>query len=171
MRESERIADQLKRAFDGDAWSGPSVRDVLNGVTAEMAFKRPLQDVHSIWELVHHITAWVDIVRRRVEGENFAVVEDINFPPVKDRTETAWSESLRQMEQAVDALQNTILKLQESRLDEITLPHGDSVYILLHGAVQHSLYHAGQIILLKRFWTTLMSRQQQMNADAMTDEQ
>jgi len=42
-------------------------------------------------------------------------------------------------------------------LDEITPPHGDSVYILLHGAVQHSLYHAGQIILLKRFWTTLLA--------------
>jgi len=73
MNETERIADQLKRAFHGEAWSGPSVREVLQGVTADIAAKRPIADAHSIWELVHHITAWVDIVRRRVAGEAVTV--------------------------------------------------------------------------------------------------
>jgi hypothetical protein len=156
MMETERIADQLKRAFYGEAWSGPCVKEILDGVTAEMAHKRPLHDVHSIWELVHHITAWVDIVRRRVGGEVFTVAPDVNFPPVNDTSESGWAESLRRMEHAESELRNAILKLPESRLDEPAVPGGDSVYVLLHGAVQHSLYHAGQIILLKRFWTTLL---------------
>jgi len=150
MKETERIADQLKQAFYGDAWSGPSVMETLHGVTAEMAVKRPLPDVHSIWELVHHVTAWVDIVRRRVERETFHVTDDENFPPVSETTESAWNASLKQLQRAQHALRETILGLSEARLDEPAVPGGSSVYNQLHGAVQHSLYHAAQIVLLKK---------------------
>jgi hypothetical protein len=150
MNETERIGDQLKRAFYGEAWSGPCVNEVLEGVTPEMAAKRPLPDVHSIWELVHHIAAWVNIVQRRVLGEAVAVCEDINFPPVRETTHEAWQQSKRSMAGAEEELRATILRLPQSRLDEPAIPGGDSVYVLLHGAVQHSLYHAGQIALLKK---------------------
>ena len=155
MNETDRIADQLRRAFYGEAWSGPSVKEVLEGVTAEMAAKRPIQDAHSIWELVRHITAWVDIVRRRVEGEDVKVTEDINFPPVKDTSESAWTESLRRMEQAEAELQKTILGISQSRLEQPAVEGGSSVYNQVHGAIQHSLYHAGQIMLLKKAVNTL----------------
>jgi hypothetical protein len=73
-----------------------------------------------------------------------------------DRTENAWQESRTRMMAAESDLRAAILRISESRLDEPGIPGGDSVYILLQGAVQHSLYHAGQIILLKRFWTALL---------------
>src|SRR5437879_1774677 len=58
MTEVERILDQLKRAYEGNAWHGPSVREALEGITAEQATKRPLANAHSIWELAHHIAVW-----------------------------------------------------------------------------------------------------------------
>jgi hypothetical protein len=156
MQENERIADQLKRAFYGDAWSGPCVKDVLDGVTAQMAAARAIPEAHSIWELVHHITAWVDIVRREVMGETLDVTADINFPPVNDTSDGAWQQSLKQMEDAEAALRNLITSIPGSKLDEPAGPDGRyTVYLLLHGAVQHSLYHAGQIMLMKRSLTTL----------------
>jgi uncharacterized damage-inducible protein DinB len=151
MREAERIADQLKRAFYGEAWSGPSVKDVLDGVTAPMAAQRSVPEAHSIWELVHHITAWTNIVRRRLLGETVDVTPDVNFPPITDESEANWQQSLKQMEEAEIALRNLILNTPESRLDESAGPGGNNVYVLLHGVVQHSLYHAGQIMLMKRF--------------------
>jgi uncharacterized damage-inducible protein DinB len=150
MTETERIADQLKRAFYGEAWSGPSVREVLEGVTPEKAARRPLDEAHSIWELVHHITAWVDIVRRRVAGETVMVTSTVNFPPVREVSAVAWQESIKAMNNAEERLRQFILEVPESRFDEPVPPTGDSVYVLLHGAVQHSLYHAGQIALLKK---------------------
>src|SRR5262245_22098814 len=136
-QENERIADQLNRAFYGEAWSGPSVKDVLDGVTAPLAVERAIPEAHSIWELVHHITSWLDIVRRRTSGEVFEVTADLNFPPINDNSEGAWQQSLKKMEEAEAALRNLITTLPDSKLDEVTRPHGDSVYLLLHGAVQH----------------------------------
>ena len=155
--ETERIADQLKRAFHGEAWSGPSVKESLEGVTAEMAFEQALPEAHSIWELVHHITAWVQFVHKRVvSGESVNVTQELNFPPVNDKSEGAWQESITKMEAAEEALRKAILDFPESRLNEIFhAQSGTSYYIQMHGAVQHSLYHAGQIILMKRFLTTM----------------
>jgi len=52
MRESERIADQLKRAFEGKSWHGPSLLEILKDVTAGQAAARPIPGAHSIWEIV-----------------------------------------------------------------------------------------------------------------------
>ncbi|MGA2262460.1 MAG: hypothetical protein ABSH28_13620 [Acidobacteriota bacterium] len=37
MTEVERIADQLQRSMEGNAWHGPALLEVLEGVTAEEA--------------------------------------------------------------------------------------------------------------------------------------
>ena len=83
------------------------------------------------------------------------VTEDVNFPPVKDTSESAWNESLKRMEQAEAELQKTILGISESRLEQPAVEGGSSVYNQVHGAIQHSLYHAGQIMLLKKAVNTL----------------
>jgi hypothetical protein len=71
IEENVRIADQLKRAFEGDAWHGPAVLEVLQGVTARAAASKPIPGAHSIWELVLHIAAWDGVIRRRMEGCSF----------------------------------------------------------------------------------------------------
>src|SRR5947208_3008287 len=116
MKETERIEDQLKRAFHGDAWHGPAVKEALEGVSAEIAVQKPVQTAHSIWELVLHVTTWLDVVRRRSLGESFTVPEEVNFPPVNDTSEAAWNESIRRIEAAEAALRMTILQTAESRL-------------------------------------------------------
>jgi hypothetical protein len=37
MSEIQRIIDQLQRAFDGDAWSGPSLEATLQNLSAAQA--------------------------------------------------------------------------------------------------------------------------------------
>ena len=68
MSEINRIVDQMDRAFAGDAWHGPSLASLLEGISAEDAAKHPVRGAHSIWELVNHIAAWNSIVRQRAEG-------------------------------------------------------------------------------------------------------
>ncbi|MEO8434232.1 MAG: hypothetical protein ABI596_05010 [Pyrinomonadaceae bacterium] len=51
MTETERILDQLERVYEGEAWHSPSVRETLEGVSAEKAAARTVPGAHSIWEL------------------------------------------------------------------------------------------------------------------------
>ena len=56
--EGERIADEIGMALNGGAWHGPSLTEVLSGLTWRDAIQRPIPAAHNIWELVNHLTAW-----------------------------------------------------------------------------------------------------------------
>jgi uncharacterized damage-inducible protein DinB len=150
MREIERISDQLNRAFAGNAWHGPSVKEALDGVDAALAASRRLPGAHTIWELANHIGAWADIVRRTIQGEKVEVTAELNFPPVNETTEEAWTGAKQKLNDIHAALVGTAATLAEARLDEPAVEGSSSVYALLHGVAQHYVYHAGQIVLLKK---------------------
>ena len=67
--EPALIAEQLRRAFEGDAWHGPALLELLREMDAATAAAQPLPDVHSIWELVLHVSAWDDAACRRLDGD------------------------------------------------------------------------------------------------------
>ena len=90
MSETARIRNQFERAFNGEAWHGPSVLALLDGVTAEQAAAHPIPGAHSIWELTLHIAAWEDACRRRLQGDPAQLSDDENFPPITDTTPSAF---------------------------------------------------------------------------------
>ncbi|MGH8163979.1 MAG: hypothetical protein ACREP1_06565, partial [Rhodanobacteraceae bacterium] len=68
VAETARIADQLRRVYEGHAWLGPSLKELLSGIDEAHAARRPIPHVHTIWELVLHITAWMRIGRDRLSA-------------------------------------------------------------------------------------------------------
>lgn len=150
VEERSRIADQLKRAFEGDAWHGPSVLEVLEGVSAHAAPAKPISGAHSIWELVLHIAAWDGAIRRRMEGQALQLSPEQDFPPVKDTSDSAWHSALESLKQRHADLIQGVLAMPDHRLTSQVPGKDYDFYHMLHGAVQHELYHAGQIALLKK---------------------
>lgn len=148
VSESCRIADQLRRSYEGPAWHGPSLREALEGVTPDMAARRYAADVHTIRELVVHLSKWAAAARRFV-AENFYV----SLTGADDWLEPTgnWSDALENMARAQRELWEEVGKLPDARLEDVLSAQKQyTVYILLHGVVQHNLYHAGQISLLKK---------------------
>jgi uncharacterized damage-inducible protein DinB len=153
MRETARIADQLRRAFSGDAWHGDSLMEILDGVTAAQAAARAIPHAHTIWELVLHIAAWDGAVRRRLGGEAVDLSDEQNFPPVLDTSESAWRKTLEHVRQVHGELIQAVSESPDTRLaEQVPGKQGAhyNFYYMLHGVVQHELYHAGQIALLKK---------------------
>src|ERR1700736_6205287 len=106
--ESSRIADQLRRAFDGTAWHGPSLMELLKDVDAATAAARPLPRVHSIWELVLHVAAWAAAGFRRLGGETVQLTGTANFPVVPRPAEAAWRKAVIQVKRTHDVLVKTV---------------------------------------------------------------
>lgn len=157
--EIRRIKDQLDRAVNGPAWHGPSILQALEGVSAAQAAARPIPGAHSIWELVEHTTAWLDIVRQRVDGTAPSrIPESMNWPPLngsgatETETEIEWKRAVSRLKKAAGQLGRRIASADDSRLRDELRGVDDtwSAYVSLHGVIQHVLYHAGQIALLKK---------------------
>jgi uncharacterized damage-inducible protein DinB len=148
--ESSRIAEQLRRAFDGTAWHGPALLELLEDVDAATAAAKPLKDVHSIWELVLHIAVWDRAASIRLSGVQTQPEGDDNFPVVPKPTSANWRRAIRQVAQAHRTLVKMVEALPDSRLWERVPGKKYDFYFNLHGVVQHELYHAGQIAILKK---------------------
>ena len=153
MSETARLADQIRRAFDGDAWHGDSVLELLANVDAATAAARPINNAHSIWELVLHIAAWDDAVRRRTGGTAVTLADEQNFPPVKDASEGAWRKAVEHVKHVHNELVKAVAAFPDSRLQEQVPGKSEdyyNFYYMFSGIVQHELYYAGQIALLKK---------------------
>ena len=156
--EPALIAEQLRRAFEGNAWHGPAVLELLDDVDAVTAAAKPLPDVHSIWELVLHVAVWDAVACRRLAGEKCQPEGIANFPVVPKPTEAAWRKAVTQAKRAHDVLVKTVATLPESRLRERVPGKKYDFYHMLHGVAQHELYHAGQIAILKKTQAIAASR-------------
>ncbi len=152
--EVERIQDQYRRAFEGEAWHGPSVLALLEGVTALQAAAHPIPAAHSIWELTLHIAAWERACMRRLNGDTAQLTDEEDWQRINDGSEAAWEKTKQLLIDTHRELLDAIAKVDESRLNEPIIKHPEipfsSVYVTLHGGVQHDLYHAGQIAILKK---------------------
>jgi hypothetical protein len=116
MTEAERIADQLRRACEGEAWHGQPLKEILAGITAEQAARRVVPNTHTIWELVLHIGAWESIVRRRLGGEAVSATPEMDWPPVRDTSEAAWKNALDALERGNLQLRQAIAALSDDQL-------------------------------------------------------
>jgi uncharacterized damage-inducible protein DinB len=150
MSETARIADQLNRAFAGDAWHGPALLEILASVDVATAAARPITQAHSIWELTLHVAAWDTAVLHRIGGKAASPTDEENFPKIKDASESAWRGAVATFQRRHQELLQAISDMPDSRLTERVPGEDYDFYFMLHGAVQHALYHAGQIVLLKR---------------------
>ncbi|HEY6967689.1 MAG TPA: DinB family protein [Candidatus Angelobacter sp.] len=150
--ETSRIADQLRRAFNGEAWHGPDLHALLSDVKAKRAHAHPVAGAHSIWELVLHIEVWTGAAMRAIQGTPMPKIVGTaeDWRTVTDASEQAWSNAVQSLFKTKDELAAAIEQFPDTRLTEIVPGRKYDFYYLFHGIVQHSLYHAGQIALLKK---------------------
>ena len=150
MGERQRILDLLDRAYRANAWHGPALLETLDGVKAPLAAKRPPRAAHSIWELVEHIATWNDVVARRLSGEIPTVSDEMNFPRARKPTPAAWKASLRRLARTHARFRREVARFPIAKLGR-KRPRVDQTWnVLIHGQIQHMLYHAGQIAMLRR---------------------
>jgi uncharacterized damage-inducible protein DinB len=155
--ERKRIRGFFEQALRGEPWHGPSLEAALKGVDAEAAAARSIEDAHSIWEIVLHLTGWTREVARRLEGAEPRPPSAGDWPEAEPADESRWEEARADLSTAHEELLTALDRILPSRLEEIVggrrdLPLGTGVSYreMILGSLQHDAYHAGQIALLKK---------------------
>lgn len=149
-----RIIDLFNDTYESEqAWHGPSLVEVLRGVTPRMADRRIASSTHTIAELVFHITTWRIFAVRKLQGDakfdiksneknwkTFSVVDDFEWETLQMELSLSQEELIGELEK----------KTSDKFLEDIVPGRDYTYYTLLHGLVNHDLYHAGQIALIKK---------------------
>ncbi len=149
---SRLLLQALDQGYNRKAWHGPTLKQSLRGVTAEVAAWRPGTAGrrggarHNIWELAVHAAYWKFTVRRRLLGEkrgSFVLKGSNWFRRPVDSSEAAWRLDLAILESEHQKLRGVIKDYLK------TNQRGAQSYVLF-GIAFHDVYHAGQIRLLRQ---------------------
>jgi hypothetical protein len=154
----ERSSDELIATVFGTAWHGDSLRDILQDVDAEQAQARPVRDAHSIWEIVMHLDAWIELFSGALRGiaipEWAAMPKEQDWPPPEGQSqgqsELEWERCVSSLLKHHAAFAEAIAKFGDDRLESIVPGRSYNFNRLFHSASLHVAYHAGQIALLKK---------------------
>jgi uncharacterized damage-inducible protein DinB len=149
--EIQKLTSLLHRTFEKGAWHGPTVKEVLQGITAATALNK-LPNTHSIIELVSHMTSWRNFTIKKLEGDlDYKVSDEQNFPALKN-----WSQALQELDESQRNLLAAVEKFPVEKLSELVagVTQKYTYYTLIHGIIHHDLYHTGQIILITKATAT-----------------
>jgi DinB superfamily len=154
MSECKRIAHQLACTISGEAWYGDSLQDVLRDVTATQAATHPIPGAHSTWELISHLTAWVEFALGALDGVPIppwpGVPVELDWPPIIDTSSPAWKCATDAFFTDHFRLVERIAAFTDVRLEDVVPGRDYNFYRLFQSTIQHAVYHAGQIALLKK---------------------
>ncbi|MEM6964477.1 MAG: DinB family protein [Bacteroidota bacterium] len=152
-KEPHRIVQQFRAAAHGTPWHGDSILKILEGVTAEEAAARPIPNSHSIWDYLVHIMNWREYVVRNLMDATPYTVElntEKDWTTITDFSEEAWQATLAAFQKSTDELSKATATVDPDKLTEVMPGSKYSLYAILHGVIQHDIYHSGQIRLLKK---------------------
>lgn len=146
MSDIAEISGLLKRVYNGKAWHGPSIMEVLKDMDETLARKR-IGNSHSIVQLVLHMVSWRTFVTKRLLGDNaFELSDAENFP-----NESNWTTAFQKLEQSQAELVKAIDSASNSLLHENVASRKYDFFVLLHGIIHHDIYHIGQIQMIKKY--------------------
>jgi uncharacterized damage-inducible protein DinB len=145
MIETQRIAQGYRAATIKGAWYGPTLAEMLAGISAELATTPPVVGAHSIAALLQHLLLWNERVRNTSDSHpmpRWEAEKEWAEPPIP------WNELVSRWNESRDLLEEKIRNFPVAELEKRVPGRDYSYETLFHGIVQHAIYHSGQIAMV-----------------------
>jgi uncharacterized damage-inducible protein DinB len=146
----QRLQQQLERSYRSNAWHGPALLEALDGLDATKAAAKPLPEAHSIWESVLHCTIWMRFAEKAVIGSVVPPTPEEDWQPISDASEAAWQQALTLLDAEHKRLIDVLSLANDALLTQSVPNKNYDYYTLLQGVADHTIYHAGQIMILRK---------------------
>ncbi|RNC86820.1 MAG: DUF1572 domain-containing protein [Winogradskyella sp.] len=151
MTHINNLESALKQLYFGGNWTGTNVKDSIQDINLLMATKQ-IEGFNTIAKLVFHINYYVEGILPVFDGGILEIRDKFSFDAPQFNSEEDWNNfKLKVLKNAelliekVNALDDDIL--HQPFVDE---KYGN-YYRNLNGIIEHTHYHLGQIVILKKF--------------------
>jgi uncharacterized damage-inducible protein DinB len=156
MTTANQLQYQLEDVFIGHPWHGTPISTIITQGSWIAAFNKPQGSVHSIANIVLHMTGWTEEVISRLKGNAAGYPARGDWPEPGEPSEQSWQQMVIELDKANSDLVKTIQAFPDEQWDELindergVFEPVPTYKGLVEGLIQHQVYHAGQIALLNR---------------------
>lgn len=150
MKLASQVAKHFREVHFGKNWTGTSFKEIMEGVTHEQAITK-VQDLNTILTLVFHVNYYVAAVLKVFQGEALNAKDELSFDHPQLNSEKDWQAFLDQVWKDAEQFADFVEQLPDDCFDtDFTDKKYGSYYRNIHGIIEHTHYHIGQISLLKK---------------------
>lgn len=150
MNVSNQIAKHFREVYVGGNWTASNLKDLLTDVNLQQAITKVYQ-LNTIAELLYHINYYVSAVLKVLQGQPLNASDKFSFDLPVLKTETDWRNLVDNALANAEIFANLISQLPEEKLwEHFADEKYGSYYRNLHGIIEHTHYHIGQIAILKK---------------------
>jgi uncharacterized damage-inducible protein DinB len=145
MTSTQQIADSYRAATVKGAWYGPSLAELIAKTTPALATMQALPKAHSISTLLQHLLLWNERIRLTSATHPMP-----KWEADKEWAEPAipWTELVSRWNQSRDGLEERLRNFPVEDLPKQVPGRTYPYETLLRGAVEHVIYHSGQIAMV-----------------------
>ena len=150
MKLIEQIAKQFRDLHFGGNWTAVNLKDTLANVNRQQATTK-IYSLNTIATLVYHTNYYVDAVLKVLQGEPLNAHDRFSFdlPPIQSQED--WEKMLNKTWVDAENFAAMVEELPEQKLWEIFSEEKyGNYYRNIHGIIEHTHYHLGQIVLIKK---------------------
>lgn len=154
MNLRAQIAKHLREVHFGGNWTSVNLKETLADVAWQEATTK-IDSLNTIAALVFHINYYTEAILKVLQGGPLDAKDKYSFdlPPLQSQED--WKKLLEKMWTDAESLILLIEQVPESRLEETFANEKyGSVYRNLQGLIEHTHYHLGQIVLIKKLLPT-----------------
>lgn len=150
MNLTAQIAKQFREVYFGGNWTMSNLKDNLAAVTWQQATTQ-VDSFNTIAALAYHVHYFVQAVLPVFRGELLDAHDKYSFdhPPIRSRED--WENLLDKMWADAEDFAGLIEQLPEQKLwEDFSEQKYGTYYRNIHGIIEHTHYHLGQIALIKK---------------------
>lgn len=150
MQYTRQIAKHLNEVYNGGNWTWVNLHDTLKDVTWQQATAK-VYDMNTIAVLTYHIGYYVAAILNVLRGNPLDSKDEYSFnhPPIN--SEADWQAMRNGIQDNWLALVAAIEQLPDEKLAEYFTQEKYGLYYRnLHGLIEHTHYHLGQIVIIKK---------------------
>ncbi|MCH9661811.1 MAG: DUF1572 domain-containing protein [Bacteroidetes bacterium] len=150
MRTSEHLAKHCKEVFLGGNWTAVNLKDTLADVSWQEATIQT-NGFNSITTLTWHMGYYISQVLKVLQGGPLEGSDELSFNTPSINSSEEWDELLTNLWKEVEIFALEVSKRTDEQLFEDFAGGGyGNLYRQLAGINEHTHYHLGQIVLIKR---------------------
>jgi uncharacterized damage-inducible protein DinB len=153
------IIEQLNVIRGGKTWIGSSYESKLNGIDDSLVFVRPIKGLHSIAELLSHLTFWRNEAILKIRTGKGTKTDDCeeNWLTPEELKAKGWDKIKTEYDNSLSELMGLLKEKKDGFLEETYYdPDFKGVYkysFLINGMLHHDIYHLGQLGIIIRYLT------------------